>query len=202
MQPLTLDDLLPLDEYVGRRPELLAAQARYLDRYRRVRIGPQVTLVFANRQTLWFHVQELLRVARLADPPRVQQELDSYNRLLPGRGQLQAAMMLDIPEGPAWAERVRFWQDLAGENMILKLGEGTVSAQLTTSRPEDRCAGASQWLEFTLTAADRRALADGRQPVCFAVEHKTYQHRSALLGEAIRKSLLEDLELSDRDRAA
>src|SRR5437763_15414571 len=111
MQPLTLDDLLPLAEYVGRRTEFFAAHARYLDRYRRVRIGPRLTLTFENRQTLWFRIHELLRVARLSDPLRVQQELDLYNRLLPSRGRLQAALQIDVPEGPAWAEQMRFWRE-------------------------------------------------------------------------------------------
>src|SRR5438270_5402292 len=114
MQPFTLDDLLPLAEFAGRRAEFFAAHARYLDRYRRVRVGPRLTLVFENRQTLWFRVHELLRVARLTDPRRVRQELAWYNGLLPGRDSLQAALLFDIPEGPDWAEQVRFWQDLTG----------------------------------------------------------------------------------------
>ena len=57
MEALTADDLLPLDEYAGRRRELFASHARYLDRYRRVRLGPRVTLLFENRQTLWFRAQ-------------------------------------------------------------------------------------------------------------------------------------------------
>ena len=40
MLPLTVDDLLPLDEYAGRRREFFDSHRRYLDRYRRVRIGP------------------------------------------------------------------------------------------------------------------------------------------------------------------
>src|SRR4051812_32377967 len=71
MNGLTLDDLLPLHEYAGRRREFFEAQGRYLDRYRRVRVGPRVTLLFENRQTLWFRLQELLRVARLSEPGRV-----------------------------------------------------------------------------------------------------------------------------------
>ncbi len=39
---------------------------RYLDRYRRVRVGPAVTVVFENQQTMWFRVQELAQVARAA----------------------------------------------------------------------------------------------------------------------------------------
>src|SRR3954453_16414320 len=130
MQPLTLDDLLPLAEYAGRRREFFAAHARYLDRYRRVRVGPKLTLVFENRQTLLFRVHEVLRVARLADPLRVQQELDWYNRLLPGRGTLQAALVIDVPDGPEWGEQVRFWQELAGDDLRLVAGDEGVPARL------------------------------------------------------------------------
>src|SRR5207248_6680018 len=98
MRPLTLDDLLPLEEYAGRRREFFETLERYLDRYRRVRVGPRVTLLFENRQTLWFRVQELLRIARLTDPLRVQQELDVYNRLLPARNCLQAVLLIDTAD--------------------------------------------------------------------------------------------------------
>src|SRR3954447_13062531 len=98
MEALTLDDLLPLAEFAGRRSEFFSAHARYLDRYRRVRIGPRLTLVFENRQTLWFRVQEVLRIARLADPVRVQRELDLLNALLPTRNRLQAALLLTIAD--------------------------------------------------------------------------------------------------------
>ena len=98
MLPLTLDDLLPLEDYAGRRREFFEAHSRYVDRYRRVRIGPRLTLIFENRQTLWFRVQDIIRIARLDDPPRLQQELDLYNPLLPSRNQLQAALLIDMPD--------------------------------------------------------------------------------------------------------
>jgi hypothetical protein len=202
MQPLTLDDLLPLAEYVGRRPELFAAHGRYLDRYRRVRIGPQLTLVFENRQTLLYRVHELLRVARLADPRRVQQELDWYNRLLPGRDTLQAAMFIDISAGPDWAEQLRFWEDLNGDCVRLIAADVATPARLVTCRPEDRCAGAAHWITLTLTGEARAALADSLRPAFMAAEYRTYKHRSPALSDLVRRSLLDDLELSDRDRAA
>src|ERR1700681_4756299 len=116
MRPLTLDDLLPLEEYAGRRREFFESLARYLDRYRRVRIGPHLTLLFENRQTLWFRLQELLRVARLAEAERVQEELDLYNRLLPGRDRLQAALLLEVgSNGATVAEELSSWQTLRGD---------------------------------------------------------------------------------------
>src|SRR5262245_37086945 len=98
MKPLTLDDLLPLEEFAARRRELFQAHHRYLDRVRRVRLGPRVTLLFENRQTLWFRVQEILRVARLTETARVQQELDLHNRLLPQPGQLQASLLIGVAD--------------------------------------------------------------------------------------------------------
>src|SRR5207245_2794463 len=54
MKGLTPDDLLPLDDFAARRRELFESHVRYVDRYRRVRLGPCLTLLFENRQTLWF----------------------------------------------------------------------------------------------------------------------------------------------------
>ena len=159
MNALTLDDLLPLEEFAGRRGEFFAAHARYLDRYRRVRIGPAAALVFTNRQTLWFQVQDVLRVARLADSTRVQKELDIYNRLLPNRDRLQAAFLLTVDEARL-TEELAPWRDLRGGDLRLCLGPTQLPANLLTCRPEDQCIGTAHWVQFVLDAAARRLLAD------------------------------------------
>src|SRR3954466_13325393 len=112
MKALTPRARLPLRGFAARRRELFEAHVRYLDRYRRVRIGPRLTLVFENRQTLWFRVQEVLRIARLADPVRVQRELDLLNALLPARNRLQAALLLTVADEARLSEELAPWQDL------------------------------------------------------------------------------------------
>lgn len=199
MRPLTLDDLLPLDEYAARRREFFESLTRYLDRYRRVRLGPRLTLLFENRQTLWFRVQELLHVARLAEPERVQDELDLYNRLLPGRHHLQAALLIDIADETRLTEELAVWQTLRGECLVLCVGDQRLPAQLVTCRPEDRAIGAAHWVRFRVDEPGRARLADGRCPAYFDVTHDGYQHESPLLGEDVRQSLLDDLRLSDKD---
>jgi hypothetical protein len=200
MKGLTLDDLLPLEEFAAKRRELFDAHGRYLDRYRRVRIGPHVTLLFENRQTLWFRLQEVLRVARLAEPGRVQRELDLYNRLLPGRDRLQAALLVNVPDEAR--EELAAWQGLRGEHLCFHVGPARLPANLLTCRPEDRCIGTAHWVQFVLDAAGRRLLAEFRQPAHFAVTLPAYRHDSAALGDEVRQSLLDDLQLSDRDPAA
>ena len=199
MKGLTLDDLLPLEEYAVRRREFFDAHGRYLDRYRRVRIGPRLTLLFENRQTLWFRLQDLLRVARLAEPTRVRHELHLYNRLLPGRDRLQAALVV-AASGEAravpWWER---WQRLRGDDLRLHVGPAHYPANLLTCRAEDRCIGAAHWVQFVLDTPGRRLLGDFGRPAWFAVTHPAYRHESAPLGNEVRQSLLDDLDLSDRD---
>jgi hypothetical protein len=199
MLPLTLDDLLPLEEYSGRRREFFESHRRYLDRYRRVRLGPRLTLVFENRQTLWFRVQEIIRVARLAEPQRLQEELDLYNRLLPGRDQLQAALLVEVSDPPPLDDKGSPWKNLQGDQLRLRAADNSYAAELVTCRPEDRCVGAAHWVQFRLDLAGKRALADQGQPAFFEFDSDHYRHQTPHLSEDLRQSLVDDLELSDRD---
>jgi hypothetical protein len=198
MRPLVLDDLLPLDDYAPRRVELFEAQCRYLDRYRRVRVGPAVTLVFENRQTLWFRVQEILRIARLAEPTRVEEELAIYNRLLPGRDELHAALILDASNG-AGADTLQKWSNLSSDAVRLHIGEHVAKTEIVTCRPEDRAIGMAHWICFRLSPICRATLAQPKQPVWLEVQKGDYHHQSLAFSNDIRTSLLEDLALSDRD---
>lgn len=198
MRPLTLDDLLPLAEYADRRLEFFTAHRHYLDRYRRIRIGPKLTLVFENRQTLWFRVHEVLRIARLAEPGLIQQELDLSNRLLPAPNQLQAALLIEVPAGIALTQELAFWKELRGEHICLYLGDRKYPVELLTCRPEDRAIGAAHWVQIALDAEGRELLADSRAPTRIAVDYAGYQHDSGPLGADVRQSLIDDLQLSDR----
>jgi Protein of unknown function (DUF3501) len=200
MLPLTVDDLLPLEEYVGRRREYFDSHRRYIDRYRRVRIGPSLTLIFENRQTLWFRIQEIVRIARLSAAGEVQQELNLYNRLLPGRNLLQAALLIEVPDEAQLIKELANWQNLQGDQLWLGAGKEKVASYLVTCRPEDRCIGTSHWVQFHCQPEIRGLLADLTVPACFAFDNGAYQHQSAPLNEDLRQSLVDDLELSERDQ--
>jgi hypothetical protein len=199
MRPLTLDDIMPLAEFTGRRREFVNSLERYLDRYRRVRVGPQAALIFENRQTLWFRMQDLLRIARLADAARVQEELNMYNRLLPNRDRLQAALIINVDDDANWTEELARWERLSGEELRLHLGPRSLPASLITCRPEDRANGTAHWVQFTFSSDDRVRFANFRVPCWFALTLPTYCHESPPLSEDIRQSLLDDLNLSDKD---
>lgn len=199
MRPLTLDDLVALDEFADRRRDYFESLSRYVDRYRRIRLGPVLTLLFENRQTLWFRIQEVIRIARVSEPGLVQQELDLHNRLLPERNQLHASLLIDVPAAKRLSEELNFWRDLSNDAIRLDISGQKYGAQLITCRPEDRCVGAAHWVLFQLDAEGRRRFADLRYPAHFEINHADYRHFSQNLNDELRQSLLDDLELSDRD---
>ena len=199
MLPLTVDDLLPLEEYATKRKEYFDAHRRYVDRYRRIRIGPKLTLIFENRQTLWFRVQEVIRITRLMDASEMQQELSLYNRLLPARNLLQAALLIEIADPTQLGKELAPWRNITGEQLKLHVGAVSTPAYLVTCRPEDRAVGTAHWVQFTVPPEARKTLANFGQRAFFSFESEFYKHRSPVLSDDFRQSLLDDLQLSDRD---
>jgi hypothetical protein len=197
MQPLEQDDLLSPEEFAARRRELFLTHARYVDRYRRVRIGPAVTLVFENRQTLLYRLHEMLRVARLRDPHQIRLELTRVNALLPRAGTLQAALLLQVEERH-WEREMAVWSQLHGEHLTFILGPRQRPADLLTARPEDRALGTAHWVQFALSLEERTMLADLRFPAGIRLCLPGYDFDSGPLSEEVRLSLASDTALPAR----
>ena len=77
---------------------------------------------FENRQTAWFRVQGVLRIGRLAEPDLVERELQLFNRLLPGRNRLQAALLIEVADEMGWSRR-RFIPH-GGHQLALNIAAG------------------------------------------------------------------------------
>jgi hypothetical protein len=144
-------------------------------------------------------VQELLRIARLADRRQIQDELDVYNRFLPSRNQLQAALVIDITNEARLVEELAPWRTLTGDALKLRIGDHRLPARLVTCRPEDGTIGAAHWVQFHLDPPGRELLADFSFLSRFEIDHASYRHASLPLSEDLRQSLLDDLAMSDRD---
>ncbi len=194
MKPLTLQDLPDPERYEARRAALRDAVIAH-KRERRVAVGDRVSLVFEDRETLRWQVLEMARVERIRDPRLLQQELDVYNELLPGEGELSATLFIEITD---LAEIRPELDRLIGidEHVVLRLGEGdgaeTVAARFDEKQLEEDRIAAVQYVRFPLSAAQRERLADASCPVRVCVEHPNYR-AEARLEAATRASLLRDL---------
>ena len=95
--PLTIDDIVDQRAYERERAEF-RRHVIALKRLRRVGVGPFVTLVFENRDTIRFQVQEMARVEKIITDQGIQTELDTYNPLIPEPGQVSATLFIELTD--------------------------------------------------------------------------------------------------------
>ena len=65
---------------------------------RRISLGPNVTMVFENKKTLLFQIQEIMRAERLVHDKQIQNEIDVYTSIMPPKGGLSATLFLEVTE--------------------------------------------------------------------------------------------------------
>ena len=192
MNVLTPHDLLPAAEYERQR-EQFRAQIIALKQRRRISLGPLITLVFENRETLRFQTQEMIRVEQILDPHKIQDELDVYNALMPGVGELSATLLIEITE----PERMKEWLDVFmgldhGETVAIHAGGEQVFGLFEGGHSHDTKISAVHFVRFTPTVAMTAAFADLHLPVILTVNHREY-HAEAPVPGSLREEWLKDL---------
>ena len=190
MRPLALDEIVDVDAYEALRD---AYRARVLEakRARRIAVGDHVTLVFENRETVRFQVQEMMRIERIRQPEKVQHELDVYNELVPGTNELSATMFIEITE----TRSIRAELDrLLGIDacVFLELGDERIRARFDEDQLEEDRISAVHYLRFDVGAGGAARLADAATPAALAIDHPHYAARTPLPAE-LRASLVADL---------
>ena len=193
---LTLADIADLREYERERAEF---RTRIIDlkKRRRVGVGPVVTVLFENRDTIRFQIQEMARVEKLISDEAIEGELRAYNPLIPEAGELALTMFLELTSDDA----LREWlPKLVGveQSLELRLGEGDDRIVVPCIPDEehaehltrDEITASVHYLHFQLTSDEIDALERG--PVALALTHPSYDHATTLSAETVAE-LLADL---------
>jgi hypothetical protein len=191
--PLMLDDIADARAYERER-ESLRERVIALKKLRRVPVGPVVSFVFENRDTIRFQIQEMARAERLYSDEAVQVELDTYNPLIPAKGHLSATMFLELTsrsEMEEWLPKLVGIEQsakllLADGDAVLARVEGAHAAQLT----RDAITASVHYVNFSLSDEQVRVFVDGEASL--ALDHPEYRQQT-VLSAATKGSLAEDL---------
>jgi hypothetical protein len=97
MQRLSRSDLLTLEAYAAQRVEL-RKRALAHKRARTLHLGDHFTLLFEDSITVQAQVQEMLRIERIFEPEGIQDELDTYNPLIPDGTNLKATLLIEYAD--------------------------------------------------------------------------------------------------------
>ncbi len=191
MQKITLADVKPLAEYEAMR-DALRQHVIDIKKRRRVSVGDSVSLVFENRETVLYQIQEMVRAEHITSPEAIQDEIDVYNGSIPEDGELSATMLIELTERDGMRAEL---DRLVGINEHVRLRIGSEHIVPGVFEPgwsrEDRVA-AVQYVRFPLAPAERDAFRSGSEPVSIEVDHPNYR-AVAQLDQAVCETLAPDV---------
>ena len=160
---------------------------------RRVSVGPLVTLVFENRETALFQIQEMLRAERIVDPAKVQDEIDVYNTLLPDPGEVAATLFIEITDEREVKPILDAFIGLdEGKSLRMEIGGETFYARFEAGHGREDKISAVHYVRFPVGERGRAALEASRR-ARLVLEHGDYRAEAALPPETVAE-LLDDLE--------
>src|SRR5881396_2716251 len=90
---------------------------------RRVHIGEYLTLLFENHLTVRYQIQEMVRTEHMVKEADIRHEVDSYNELLGGEGELGCTLLIEIEDPAVRDDKLRKWWGLP-EKIYLLLEDG------------------------------------------------------------------------------
>lgn len=189
MKPISLDDIRGIAAYEKIRSEF-RQKIIDLKKKRRIAIGDKVSLVFENRETVIFQIQEMMRAERITDLDKIREEIEVYNEMIPGPGELSATLFLEIEDQSRLREDLLKFLGI-DEALFLKIGARKVQARFEAGRSKEDKISAVQYVKFPFSAEDCAAFSDSSE-VALCIEHASYAAEVRLEPE-IREALLADL---------
>lgn len=176
---VTRDEILDYVTYGDRRAEI-RSQAMTVKAERRVHVGRYLTFLFENHDTVRYQIQEMVRVEQMVREADIDREVETYNELLGGAGELGCTLLIEIDDASIRDDKLTQWTALP-DAVFLELPNGTRVGPTVDGRQRSAARlSAVQYLKFQ---------TGGEVPVAVGVD----------LGE---QGLEERTELSESQRAA
>jgi hypothetical protein len=193
MKKIEFGEILNIYEYEKVR-EQKRREIIEIKKKRRLFLGDLVHLVFENRETVWFQIQEMIRAERMVRDEEIQQEIDIYNELIPEKNQLSITMFIEIPDEQ---ERKRLLPQLVGihDHLWFHIGnKHSIRAVADEKSQRDYQYGKAavvHFLKLNLTPEQVKDFAE--LPVRVEINHPNYK-ATVEMPEEVKAELVKDLQ--------
>ena len=153
------EEILDWQTYTDDRDTTRAMVMR-LKKSRRIHLGENLTFLFENHDTIWYQIQEIMRAERIVRESGIREELDIYNSMLGGPGQLGCALLIEIEDEAKRRPLLEAWLGLQ-ECLYAELADGTrIYAEFDPTQVGQDRLSAVQYLVFTLPEGPVRLGSD------------------------------------------
>jgi hypothetical protein len=194
MQKLVRADLMSLEQYAVERSRLRGEVMAH-KRLRNVPVGPNMTWCFEDRTTIRYQILEMLRAERIFESEGIQDELDSYNPLIPDGSNWKVTLLIEFADA---AERRVALERLIGVEgrcwvRVSEMERVFAIADEDMKRENEEKTSAVHFLRFELSPSMVAAMKSGAL-LCVGVDHDNYRHSLNPLPPAVRDALCSDLD--------
>ena len=193
MPTITRESLQTLETYARDRKKF---RARVLEhkKARTVHLGQHLTLLFEDELTIRYQVQEMLRIEKIFEEAGIQDELDTYNPLVPDGRNWKATLLVeyeDVEERKRALARLkgiedRVWVQVDEQPRVHAIADEDLE------RENDEKTSSVHFVRFELTPAMIAALKSGAG-LAIGVDHPEYTATLQPVPDATRTALLADL---------
>ena len=186
-------DILSRDEYKIKRKSLREKMVSR-KKYRRVDIGPYVTMYFENKDTIIHQINEMVYIEDGGEE-QINDEILAYKSLVPNGRELVATVMVEI-DNPV--KRADFLSKMGGfeEKIFIKFNDTIIKgkAELDGDRTTaDGKASSVQFVHFEFDDREIDFVKSNLEKVSITIDHENYRH-SAMLNNDTVKELIDDFE--------
>ena len=174
MKKITLNDIMGLPAYEKARSDL-RQRIIELKKVRRVPVRDKVSLVFENRVTVIFQIQELLRAERITDLDKIREEIETYNTMIPDPGELSATLFLEITDQEGLRDQLLEFLGI-DETVYFNIGaRHSIHARFEEERSKADKITAVQYVRFPFQPEEFQAFARGEVEARLVIDHPHYQ---------------------------
>ena len=192
MVELSRDDLFTLEEYSEKRSSF---RSGVLDekKNRGVMVGNHVHLIFENKNTIQYQVQEMLRIEKIFEAKDIQEELDAYNPLIPEGKNLKATMLIEYVDVEIRREELTKLKGIE-RNVWFKVGDtekvyGIADEDL--EREDDTKTSAVHFMRFEFNETQIAKFKNGAG-VLVGIDHDYYDVPPTTLHHDVVNALASD----------
>ena len=184
-------EILSRDEYKIKRKSLREKMV-YRKKFRRVDIGPYITMYFENKDTIIHQINEMVYIENGGED-QINDEILAYKSLVPNGRELVATVMVEI-DSPI--KRAEFLAKMGGfeEQMSIKIDDRIIKgkAELDGDRTTaDGKASSVQFVHFEFDDEAVNNIKNNMENVSISINHESYKH-SAILNTDTVEELIKD----------
>lgn len=188
---ISLDDIISNEEYGNIRSSKRREMIEF-KKFRRLDVGPVASLYFESRDTMIYQIQEMAYVEKITRE-ELDEELASYNPLVPNGRELTATMMIEIDDP---LRRKIFLSRLGGVEEKVKIVIGDIEIYADYEKDVDRTtsegkASAVHFLHFKFNDELVEAFKNKENIIQIGIDHEAYGHLS-IVSDRVREELAKE----------